>query len=84
MDNFLKQDIFFFVATVAVVVFMLLAGVLLIYVIKIVRSVHYILDKVKLETDIITKELGELRASIRSEGIKIKQFAKFFGNFRKK
>ena len=84
MTDFLKQDIFFFITTVAVVVIMLLAGVLLIYLIKIVRSVNYILDKVRLETDIITRELGELRASIRSEGIKIKQFAKFFGNLRKK
>lgn len=84
MNDFLKQDIFFFITTVAVVVIMLLVGVLLIYAIRIVRTVNYILDKVKLETDIITSELGELRASIRKEGVKIKQFAKFFSAIKKK
>lgn len=84
MDDFLKQDIFFFVTTVAVLVIMFLLGVLLLYVIRVVRTANYIMDKVKVETDIISKELGELRQSIRKEGVRLRHFAKFFNVVRKK
>jgi uncharacterized protein YoxC len=84
MNDFLKQDIFFFITTVAVLVIAFLLGVLLIYVIRIVRTTSYILDKIKAETDIITGELSELRQNIRKEGVRLKHFAKFINAVRKK
>jgi hypothetical protein len=83
MTDFLKQDIFFFVTTVAVLVIMFLMGVLLLYIIGIVRKANYIMDKVKAETDIITKEIGELRQNIRKDGVKLRHFAKFVNTVRK-
>jgi hypothetical protein len=83
MNDFLKQDIFFFVTTVAVLVVMFLLGVFLIYLIRAVRTANYIMDKVKKETDIITTELGELRQNIRKEGVKLRHFAKFVNTIRK-
>lgn len=84
MDDFLKQDVFFFITTVAVMVITILLGVFLVYVIRIARTVDNILLKVKAETDIITVELAELRKNVRKEGVKIKHFAKFFSNVKKK
>lgn len=84
MDYFLKQDIFFFITTVAVMTVTVLLGVFLVYLIRIARTVDRILVKVREETDIITEELAELRKNIRKEGVKIKHFAKFFSNVKKK
>ncbi len=84
MSDFLKQDIFFFVATVSVFMVAILLGVFLVYVIRIARTVDHILVRVREETDIITDELGELRRNIRKEGVKLKHFAKFVNNVKKK
>lgn len=84
MSDFLKQDIFFFVATVSVFMVAILLGVFLVYVIRIARTVDHILARVREETDIITDELGELRRNIRKEGVKLKHFAKFVNNVKKK
>lgn len=84
MTDFLKQDIFFFVTTVAVGVIVILLSILLVYAIRFVRTASYVMDKIKSETDIITSELAELRANIRKEGVKLKHFAKFAGAFTKK
>jgi membrane protein DedA with SNARE-associated domain len=83
MDNFIQQDIFFFITTAAVIFIALLLGALLIYLISILRTVDYILRKVRSETDIIAEELTDLRNNIRREGIKIKHFTKFFTKVRK-
>lgn len=84
MDDYLKQDIFFFITTVSVIFLTLLLGVFLVYVIRIARTVDQILIKVREETDIISGELGELRKNIRKEGVKLKHFAKFVTNIKKK
>jgi hypothetical protein len=83
MNNFLQQDIFFFVTTVSVLLVAVLVGFILFYVYRIVKTVDYISKKVKDETDIISAELGELRANIRKEGVKVKHFTKFFSRVRK-
>jgi membrane protein implicated in regulation of membrane protease activity len=84
MNDFMKQDIFFFVTTVAVVLLALLLAALLVYLIRIARTVDQISKKVKAETDIIVEEVGELRRSIRKEGMRIRHFTKFFSGLGKK
>lgn len=84
MNDFIKQDIFFFITSIAVVVLTVLVGVLLVYFIRISRNIHHISDKVRAETDVISEELGELRRNIRKEGVRIKHFAKFFGTIQRR
>jgi hypothetical protein len=84
MSDFLKQDIFFFITSVGVVVITILLGTFLFYVIRIARTVDHILAKVREETDIISEELAELRRNIRKEGMRLKHLAKFVNNIRKK
>jgi hypothetical protein len=79
MNDILKQDIFFFVATIAVVILTILLAVLVVYIIRISRKVNYIADKAKQETDLLSGELTELRRNIRSSGFKLKHFTGFFG-----
>lgn len=84
MTDFLKQDVFFFVTTVAVLLVAIFLSVLLIYIIRIAKNVDHITMKIRSETDIIAAELGELRKNIRAEGVKIRHFTKFFSIFRGK
>ena len=84
MDDFMKQDIFFFVTTVAVVTLALLLGSLLIYLIRIARTVDNIITKIKAETDIIVQEVSELRRNVRKDGVKLKHFWKFFTGIKRK
>jgi hypothetical protein len=84
MTDFLKQDIFFFVTTVAVLTVSILLGMLLIYLIRIARTLDEITKKVKAEADIIVDEVRELRTSIRREGVKIRHFTKFFTGVKAK
>jgi len=84
MNEFLKQDIFFFVTTVAVVILTLLLGVLIIYIIKISRDIKYISHKAKDEADLISQDLSELRDNVRDKGAKLKYFMSFFNNLKDK
>jgi membrane protein implicated in regulation of membrane protease activity len=56
MTTFLKADIFFFIASVAMVVFSILSAVLFYYLIKIVKNLRLISDQLK-------KMTGEVEGS---------------------
>ena len=84
MDEFLKQDIFFFVTTVVTVILGILLAVLLFYVIKITRDIKYITKKAKDEAGLIAEDLSELRENVKKEGAKLKYFMSFFNNLKKR
>lgn len=79
MSEFLKMDIFFFVTTVAVVIVGALVGVALYYVIRILRNVEHVSERVAEESDNIRSDLQELRSNLRKEGAKWRHIANFFG-----
>jgi len=84
MNDFLKQDVFFFVTTAFVV---LLTAVLLVaafYVIRILRDVRSISDTAKTETKALAQDISELRSNVKSEGAKLKHLAKFFSSIYKR
>lgn len=84
MQDFIKQDVFFFITTVAVLTVTLLLAIFLVYVIRIARSVDKITTKVRQETDMISEELGELRRNIKKEGVRLKHLANFANNLVKR
>lgn len=51
MDTLMKANVFFFVTTIAVVVFMILGAVALVYIIKILRSIKRTADKLGVEIE---------------------------------
>jgi predicted Holliday junction resolvase-like endonuclease len=84
MTEFAKMDVFFFVTTIAVIIFTLLVAVAAIYIIKILRDIKYITKKAKSEADIISEELSDLRDNVKTQGAKLKFFGNFFNNIYKK
>jgi biopolymer transport protein ExbB/TolQ len=79
MEEFLKMDVFFVVTTLAVIIVSVLLGIALYYIIRILRNVEHVSERVAEESDNIQSDLRELRANIRKEGAKMKHFAEFFG-----
>ena len=84
MTDFLKQDIFFFVTTIAVVILTILLAILIIYIIKISKDVKYISYKAKSEVNLISQDLSDLRENVKEKGLKLKYLLSFFNNLRKK
>lgn len=84
MNDFLKQDIFFVVTTIAVITLTILLAILIVYIIKISRNVKYISEKAKSEADLISEDISTLRTNVKENGAKLKYFASFFSNLAKK
>ncbi len=67
MNDFLKMDIFFVTATVALVLVALLLCVFLYYAIRVARKMDRIGALVEEEARAITGDIDELRAAARTE-----------------
>jgi uncharacterized membrane protein len=68
MNEFLKMDIFFVVATGALVVFVIMLCVALWYMIKILRTISHVADTVEEEAQALKDDFDEARASIKRGG----------------
>lgn len=84
MNEFLKMDIFFAIASVATIILAVLIIILLIYLIKFVKNIKYISDKARTETDNLSHDMQILRENIHREGFKIKHALSFFGSIIKR
>ena len=80
MADFLKMDIFF--ATTTVVVFLLgvFALAALYYAVRILKSLSHIAENVSAESDIVRADLSDLRAKVKSEGMKWRFVSNLFSN----
>lgn len=65
MSEFLKMDIFFFVATVAVVVLAFFAAFVLWRLQRVLKNVEHISEQIAGESDNIRQDLAEMRSDIR-------------------
>jgi hypothetical protein len=83
MDTLIHADIFFFVTTIAVVVITIALTVLIVYLVKVFRSIRKIADAVNEETILLRRDIGDLRNEVRARGVRagaaIDWFGKFFG-----
>ena len=82
MEEFVKADIFFVIASIAAVVVSALVAVALIYVIRIVRNVTDISERVRAESSALSQDLSELRASVRTKGLRLRQLVSFLAKVR--
>lgn len=64
MTETLHANIFFLITSVAVVLFTLLACIVLYHVIKIVRSVRRIVDRIEAGSESVLDDINELRESL--------------------
>jgi hypothetical protein len=83
MNDFLKQDIFFFVTTVAVVLFIIFGIVVGLYTVRIIKNIDYISKRARQQTDLISEDLDSLRDKMK-EGFRIRHLWDFFKNINKK
>jgi hypothetical protein len=80
MNDFLKMDIFFVVATVAVVLLTLLGAVLAWRFLRILKNIEIISAQVVEEGAAIRSDLATLRAELRGGKGVVKSFFKLLGS----
>ncbi len=80
METYLKADLFFFITAVAVVLLTFFLVAVLYYVIQLVRNLRDISQTAKTESELVSKDLGELRQNVREQGLKFKHFSQFFSS----
>lgn len=78
METLIHADIFFFVSTIALVVISIGIIVALAYLIRILRNVSDVSDKVKEEGSEIIADVKELRTEIKKEGFRMNYVRRFF------
>ena len=82
MDSMARADIFFFVTTIVTMLLGIAFIVLLIFLIKIARNAEHIAKAVRKESDEIIADLDTMRASMRTEGFKVRHIARFVGRLK--
>ena len=80
MDEVLHANIFFFITGIAVIVFTLLLSVALYHLIKILKTVRRIADRVEEGTMTIADDIEQLRTYVVEESF----LARFLGGMRKR
>ncbi len=71
-ESLIHADIFFFISTIALVLISIGIVIALFYVIRILRNVREVSEKIKTESGEIVSDLRKLRANLRDEGVKWK------------
>ena len=77
MSELMHADIFFFITSVAVVFLSLLVCVILYQMIRILRSIRRIIDRVDAGSEIIAEDIEHFRAYV-AEGSLVSQLIHFF------
>lgn len=68
MNDVLKADVFFVVASAGIVVLGVMLAIALAYAIRILRDVKEVSREVKAETEHITEDITSLRRQVRQKG----------------
>ena len=68
MQEFIKADIFFFITAIAVVLVTIGIGIALYYVIRILRNIRDVTERVDEGSKILAEDLSDLRGTIKREG----------------
>lgn len=84
MTDLLKQDIFFFVTTIFVVLLSIISLIVAYFILRILKNIRSISETAKNETNAIAQDLSDLRENVKSEGVKLKHLSKFFSSIYKR
>ena len=66
MTEVLQADIFFVIASIGTIIFIVLVGVALYQVIRILRSVRQIVDRVEAGSETLAEDVSQLRSYVVS------------------
>lgn len=77
MDELLQANVFFFISSVAAILFTLFLCVALYHIIKILRSLRKILERVEHGSEVMAEDIEQIRSFVL-EGSLISQIIGFF------
>ncbi len=80
MSEVLHANIFFFIASVATVVFCILVCIALYHVIKILRSIRAIIERIEAGSEVIAEDLATVRSFVANGGMVSRIFGLFSGS----
>jgi hypothetical protein len=69
MNEILHANIFFFIASAATIIFCLLISVILYQLLKIIRSIRTIVERIEAGSELIAEDLAAAREYVQSGGI---------------
>lgn len=81
METLVKSDVFFFITSIAVVLFTIIGLVAAFYLIKISRNISEITERAKEQAGKISDDIDDLRVNIKKEGVQALKKIKFISNF---
>jgi hypothetical protein len=82
MAELAKSDVFFMITSAAVVILTVIIAVLLIYIFIVVRNVKKVIEKVKVESDLLLDDIRELRVKLKTEGGTFRRASALFAFFK--
>lgn len=84
MDAFFQMDIFFIVTTAVVLVVGTLIAAALFYLVRLLKTLERIAREVEWEARALIGDIDDVRAKVRSEGLKAAHLASFLGKVGKR
>jgi uncharacterized protein (UPF0335 family) len=77
MNEILHANVFFIITSIATVVFCVLTCVILYHVIKIVKSIRLIIERIESGSEVIARDVAQVRELVASGGLmaKVVKFA---------
>ena len=84
MESIVKSDIFFFVATITIIIVTVFLVAVLFYIVLILRDVKNISSRIREESKLFSEDLRTLRGNIKNKGVRFKHFVDFFGTLYKR
>lgn len=78
MDLVLQTNIFFYITSAAVVVVTVLVCIVLYYLVRILRDVRDMTDRMRRGSEALASDLESLRVSVKEEGMRLRDLAAFF------
>lgn len=84
MNEFLKMDIFFFIASIGAGILTIILAITLIYLIVLIRDLKYISNKAKTEADNLSQDIENLRQSVKKRGLQLIHAVNFFSTIIKR
>jgi hypothetical protein len=84
MDEFLKMDIFFFIASICGGILTILLAIALIYLIALIRDLKHISNTAKTEADNLSQDINDLRQNVKKKGFQLTHAINFFSTIIKR
>ncbi len=81
MSEVLQANIFFFITGIAVIVFTALLCVALFHVIKVLKSLRRIMDRIEEGTEVIAEDMQNVRAYFTEDGFVRRFISSLLGGF---